>query len=94
MTSRRPQIGLLMASERSYFKIFFFASWVSKYRFFGSRFSIIALVLVYDFFEATSWPQTDLWEGKIRKSQFLFMGFEIELFFGVRDFKNNISFGF
>ena len=37
-----------MTSERSNFNASIFASWVSKYGFFGSRISKIALVLDYD----------------------------------------------
>ena len=37
---------------------------MSRYRFFGSRISKIALVLDYNLSEVTYWPPNDLWEVK------------------------------
>ena len=74
MASRRSHTGLKMTSERSKFKVTIFASWLSRYRFFGSRISNIALVLDYGLSEVTYWPPNDLWEVKISKCQFLLHG--------------------
>ena len=47
------------------FIVSIFASWMSKYRFFGSRISKIALVLDYGLWQATYWPPNDLWDVKL-----------------------------
>ena len=75
------------------FKVSFFASWESKYRFFCVKdfknsisfglWSLGGHILAY------KWPL----RGQNEKSQFLLHGFQ-NRFFWIRDLKNSINFGF